>query len=147
MDEAGKGREHAGRASNGRFAAGNPGKPKGARRRVTLMMEAILEGEAEALTQRVVALAKEGEMGALRLCMERLAPPRRDAPVEFDLPPVEGADDAQRASSAILAAVAAGELTPGEAQSVMSTLVAHKDIVEAGDHERRLEAIEKEMKL
>src|SRR5688500_11011433 len=79
----------AGRTPDGRFGAGNPGKPPGARRKVTLAMEAILEQAAEALTERLVDLATKGELRALKLCVDRLAPARRQALVEFDMPPVD----------------------------------------------------------
>jgi hypothetical protein len=132
----------SGRGPDGRFAPGNPGKPKGARRRLTLLLEAILEGQAESLTRQVVKLAEQGDMAALRLCLQRLVPSRRDLPVAFDLPEITTIADAERASSAVLAAVAEGELTPGEAESVMRLLVAHRGIVESGDIERRLAALE-----
>jgi hypothetical protein len=131
-----------GRGPDGRFGPGNAGKPKGARRRLTLLLEAILEGQAESLTRQVVGLAEKGDMAALRLCLQRLVPLRRDVPVEFDLPEIATIADAERASSAVLAAVADGELTPGEAESVMRLLVAHRGIVEAGEIERRLAAVE-----
>jgi len=67
--------------------SGNPsGRPKGARHRTTVAIEALLEGEGEALTRKAIELAKAGDMQALRLCMDRLAPPLRDSPVAFDLP-------------------------------------------------------------
>ena len=76
------------------------------------------------------------------LCLDRIAPPRRDAPISISLPPVASAADAVVASSALLDAVAAGEVTPGEAGPVMALLVAHKGIVETGDLERRITALE-----
>jgi hypothetical protein len=57
--------------------SGNPsGRPKGARHRTTVAIEALLEGEGEALTRKAIELAKSGDMQALRLCMDRLAPSR-----------------------------------------------------------------------
>jgi len=51
--------------------SGNPaGKPKGARHRVTLATEALLDGEAEALTRKAVEMALAGDGAALRLCLE-----------------------------------------------------------------------------
>ena len=147
MDDTDSGLVAADRTPDGRFAPGNAGKPRGARRRVTVAMDAILERSAEEMTNRLVELAVKGEFAALKFALARLAPPCRDTPVRFDLPPIDGADDTQRASSAILAAIAAGDLTPNEARSIMAMLVVHKDIVTAGDHERRLDEIEKEMKL
>jgi len=130
------------RGPDGRFGPGNPGKPKGARRHLTLLLEAILEDEAEAMTRQLVQLAGKGDVAALRMCLQRLVPSRRDVPVAFDLPEIATVADAERASSAVLAAVAAGELTPVEAQAVMRLLVAHRSIVETGDLDRRLTALE-----
>jgi hypothetical protein len=120
------------------FEPGNPGKPKGARSRVTRAMEELLEGQHVALTQE----ALDGDTVALRLCLDRLAPPRKDAPITIELPAVASAADAVTASAAVLAAVAAGECTPDEGGRVMALLTAHKTIVEAGDLERRITALE-----
>src|SRR3954452_18590076 len=62
------------------FQAGNPGKPKGARHRTTLAIDALLDGDAENLTRKAVEMALGGDTVALRLCLDRLAPPRRDRP-------------------------------------------------------------------
>ena len=124
------------------FEPGNPGRPRGARHRVTLAIEALLEGQHEALTQRAIDKALEGDTVALRLCLDRIAPSRRDATVTIALPEVKSAEDTVTASAAVLAAVAAGEVTPDEAGRVMALLTAHKSIVEAGDLERRITALE-----
>lgn len=124
------------------FKPGNPGKPKGARSRVTLAVEALLEGQHEALTKAAIDKALEGDTVALRLCLDRIAPTRRDAPISFELPAVSTVPDAVAASSAVLAAVAAGEVSPDEGGRVMALLTAHKTIVEAGDLERRIVALE-----
>src|SRR5918997_104236 len=68
------------------FQAGNPGRPKGARNKATLAAEALLDGEAEALTRKAVEMALSGDATAMRLCLERIAPPRKDRPVSFAMP-------------------------------------------------------------
>jgi hypothetical protein len=123
--------------------SGNPaGRPKGARHKVTLAIEAILEGEAESLTRKAVELAQAGDMTALRLCMDRLAPARRDRPVTFDLPKIESVADLPKATLAIMEAVAAGELTPSEAAELGKLVDAHAKAIEVTDLHRRLEALE-----
>ena len=114
----------------------------GARHKTTIAIEALLEAEHEALTRAAIDKAKEGDVTALRLCLDRLAPARKDAPIMVALPSVRSAIDAVEASAAVLAAVAAGEITPDEAGRVMTLLTAHKAIVEAGDHEARIAALE-----
>ncbi|MCK9543969.1 MAG: hypothetical protein M0R03_18270 [Novosphingobium sp.] len=133
-----------GRKPDGTFAKGNQlgGSKAGSRHRVTRAMEALLEGQHEALTAKAVDMALAGDTVALRLCLDRLAPPRKDSPVSFALPPIRSAADTVAASSALLDAVAAGEVTPDEAGRVMALLSSHKALVEAGDLERRIEALE-----
>ena len=96
--------------------SGNPaGRPKGSRNRSTMALEAILEGEGEALTRRAVEMALEGDGPALRLCLDRIYPARKDRPVTFELPSIETTADLPKATGALLEAVASGELTPSEA--------------------------------
>ena len=37
-------------------------------------VEALLDGEAETLTRKAIELATAGDMQALRLCLDRIAP-------------------------------------------------------------------------
>ena len=126
-----------------RGQSGNPsGRPAGARHKVTRAVEALLEGEAEALTRKAVEMALGGDGPALRLCLDRIAPARKDMPVSFALPPIESAADTVTASASLLAAVAGGEVTPDEAGRVMALLTAHKSLVETGNLESRITALE-----
>lgn len=124
------------------FESGNPGRPKGARHKVTIAVEALLQGEHEKLTRVAIDKALEGDMVALRLCLERIAPPRKDAPVSISLPSVRTAADAVEASATVLDALTSGEVTPEEAGRVMTLLTAHKALVETCDLERRIEVLE-----
>jgi len=137
-----KGRIPPGNTGDGRFQPGNPGKPKGARSRATLAAEALLDGEAEKLTRTAIDKALEGDATALRLCLERLVPPRKDAPVRIELPTITTVGDVVGASAAVLEAVGAGEVTPDEAARVMGLLTAHKAIVEVGELEARIAKLE-----
>ena len=132
----------SGRNTDGTFGTGNPGKPKGTRHKATQAALALLDGEAEALTRQAVTLALGGDTTALRLCLERIAPPRRDAPVTFDLPPMETARDAAKAAGAVLGAVAEGELTPGEGAALMALVEGFRRTLETTELEARLAALE-----
>ena len=125
-----------------RFKPGNPGRPTGARHKVTRAIEELPEGEHEALTRKAIEKALEGDMTALRLCLDRLAPPRRDAPIAIALPTVVSLADAVAASATVMAAVGTGNVTPDEGARVMAILTAHKQIVEAGDLEARITVLE-----
>src|SRR5512132_1948354 len=104
----------AGRMQDTRFQpgrSGNPaGKAKGTRHRATLAAEALLDGEAEALTRKAVEMALAGDTVAMRLCLDRILPPRKDRHVAFEMPNLESPADAVKASAALCLAVADGAL-------------------------------------
>jgi Family of unknown function (DUF5681) len=133
-------------ANQGRWEkgqSGNPrGKPRGARNRATLLAEALLDGEAEALARKAVEKALEGEGMALRLCLERVLPARKDRPVSFALPCIASAGDAAKAMGALLAAVAAGNLTPSEAGELSKIVDAYVEALQVSEFEQRLKALE-----
>jgi hypothetical protein len=80
------------------------------------------------------------------LCLDRLATPRKDAPISTPLPIVKTAQDALEASATLLAAVSAGEVTPDEGGRVMALLTAHKGIIETADLDARIAALEGRVK-
>lgn len=126
-----------------RGRSGNPhGRPVGAKNKMTLAAEALLNGEAQQLTRKAVALALKGNVACLRLCLERLVPPRRDRLVRFTISTMNSAGDACKAMAAIATAVAAGELTPNEAAGISNVVAAYVRAVEATDIERRLRLLE-----
>jgi len=79
------------------FKLGNPGPPKGARHKATIAASSALDGEGEALIRKAVELALARDTVALRLCLERILPPRRERPVCFRLPTLQSPADAAAA--------------------------------------------------
>jgi hypothetical protein len=124
--------------------SGNPaGKPPGTRNRTTLAVQELLSGEAERLTRKCVDLALQGDSTALRLCMERLAPPPKDRPITFPIPPATTARDINVAFAAVVAAVSAGALTPMEGNSLAALLEVQRRGIESAELEERIEQLEK----
>lgn len=123
--------------------SGNPaGKAKGTRNAATLAIEALFEGEAEAIGRRAVELALGGDSTALRLVLERIAPVRRGRPVTFTLPDIARPADIPAALSLILQATAAGELTPDEAATIAGILETKRRAIELVEVEARIAALE-----
>lgn len=126
--------------------SGNPaGKVKGTRNATTLVLEALLDGQANALTQKAIDLALTGDLTALRLCLERILPPRKDRPVSFYLPPITSALEALTALSALLAAVSSGDLTPSEAAEIGKLVDGYVKATETNELAERLARLEKMM--
>ena len=130
------------RDQKGRFAHGNPGKPKGARHHTTRAVEALMEGDAEAITGAVIRAAKGGDLAAARLVLDRIAPPRREPTVAVDLPEMNGAADLPEAVNAILAAVSSGELSPSEASRLSGVLADTARALEVHEIETRVADLE-----
>ena len=124
------------------FAPGNPGKPRGARHKAAVAAEALLDGEAEALTRKAVEMALAGDTLALRLCLERIAPPRKDRPIAFAVESLSGPADALEAAARAIEAVSAGEITPSEATVLMSLFEGYRRMFETTEVEGRLAAPE-----
>ena len=81
-------------------------------------------------------------MTAMRLCLERICPPRKDRPVLIDLPEMKGAEGASRAMAGILEAVAEGDITPDEARGLSSIVEVYRKTLETTELEMRLHALE-----
>jgi hypothetical protein len=135
-------RKNAGNTRGKPFQRGNPGRPKGARNKATLAVQALLAGEAEALARRAVELALDGDTTAMRLCLERIVPPQKDRPVMFALPKLETPADAVQAAAALVEAVASGELTPLEAGELSKLLEGFTRAIEVHDLMARVERLE-----
>ena len=131
-----------GRNTAGQFSTGNSGRPRGSRNKATLAIESLLQGQAEALTQAAITKALDGESVALRLCMDRIAPPPKDATITFSMPKIDNALDAAEAAGSVLSAVSEGELTPIEATRVMGLIDSYRRTLELTEIEERLRALE-----
>lgn len=105
----------------------------------------MLEGQADALTAKALELALAGDLTALRLCLDRIAPARRDRPVTVDLPKVERAADHAPALAAVAAAVAEGDLSPAEGKALGDVLELHRKAIETAELEKRIADLEERL--
>ena len=80
----------------------------------------------------------------MRLCLDQILPLHKDRPVTFTLPPIESAKDAAGTVSAVLAAVAAGEITPADAGEISKLIEAYVkafETAELAERQARLETM------
>jgi hypothetical protein len=131
----------------GKFRPGNPGRPKGARHKTTLAIEALLEGQAEKLTEKAIQMALGGDVTAMRLCLDRLAPPPKDRPIQIAMPRLAGLQDMTImtiATAAVVDAVTSGTITPSEGEAIAKLIEVHRRAVELVDIEARLARLEQQ---
>jgi hypothetical protein len=74
-------------------------------------------------------MALAGDPLALRLCLERIVPPRKERPVALPLPAITNSDDVPDPIATVLAAVAEGSITPGEACTMMTLIDAQRRVL------------------
>lgn len=135
-------RKQRGRPFQKGRSANPAGRPKGARNRATILCETLLDGEAEALTRKAIERARLGDVVCLRLCMDRILPPRRDRAVRFDLPKLASASDAVEAMAQVLGAVTRADLTPLEGETVSRLVATWIQSLQVVDFEQRLAKLE-----
>ena len=128
-----------------------PGRPKGSKSRRQLAVEAKLEqlGCDPITAMATLAIDPSNTPLDLRIKLHcelaQYVVPRRKAveqPIAIELPTLTSPKDAVTASAALLAAVAAGEVAPGEAREIGRLLELHLKAVELHDFASRLAALE-----
>jgi len=125
--------------------SGNPaGRPRGSRNKRTVLLENILHGEGEAIMRKLIELANNGELGAIRMCMERLLPAAKGESVACDMPPMNEPMDAVAAMTRVFDALRVGDLTSAEADKLAKVVNTWIQTMEIVTHETRLREIEKQ---
>ncbi len=136
----------AGKKQSHRFRPGQSGNPKGraqgSRNKATLAVEELLDGQSKALTQKAVEKALEGDIQALKICLDRICPPRKSRPIQIKLPKVETAADVTAAHGTVIAAMAQADITPDEANTIAGVLEAKRRAIETVEIEERISKLE-----
>jgi hypothetical protein len=101
--------------------------------------------DLESITRSVIAAAKTGDMVAARLVLDRLSPVRRGTAVTFKAPRTSDAASLAETFANIIAAMAAGELSPDEAASIGSVLEQQRRVIETVELEERLRMVEAQL--
>ncbi|WP_434516436.1 hypothetical protein AB6Q56_07440 [Dechloromonas sp. ARDL1] len=132
------------RSPNGRFVAGHAvkstGRPKGPS--AAEQVRALIEPHKAAIIAKAVELAKMGDPASIKLCLERLAPIPRPEDEKVVVPGLADAPTLQAKATAILAAVAAGQISATAGDKLLRMLDTYSKAVVLDEHERRLQAIE-----
>ena len=106
-----------------------------------MALDAIGQEHAEAILQTLVQSALAGDTAAALAVMARCWPPAKDRAIAIALPAVEGVDDLA-AASAIVRAMAGGDLTPTEAGAAVAVLQGAAAVFSVADLAQRVEVLE-----
>jgi hypothetical protein len=133
------------RGASGQFlpgASGNPqGRPLGSRNRASLLMEDLLDGRAKALTEKAIEKALAGGVFALRLCLDRMMPVRRQRSLTLRLAAPATAQDIAGGFASMVEALAHGELTPTKTSALAELSESARRALETTDLARRAASV------
>ena len=127
------------------FLLGNKlgcGRPKGSRNKEKSPGQALLEEYAPHLIRKCIALAMQGDLKAMQLCMQWIIPARRGAYIRINLPPIKSIADIDKAAEKVTQGIRRGKLTPTEGSTMMSILESRSRVIEKVQLESRVEKLE-----
>ena len=126
----------------GRWKAGESGNPAGRKpgSGEVAKMRAAMAKHVPALLAVLVERAMGGDIGAARLLLERTIAPLKASEETARLALPDGTLTEQ--GRAVVAAVAAGELSPGQGAALLASLGTLARLTEADEMERRIAALE-----
>lgn len=127
----------------GRWIAGQSGNPKGrtpGSGEIGRLRAAISESLPE-IIQNLVVKAKEGDMQAARLLLERTLPPMKatEGMISLELPKGAGLSEQ---GAAIVQAVANGTIAPSQGAAMLTGLSSFGKLKEFDELEARITALE-----
>ena len=126
--------------------SGNPaGRPQGSRNKVSILLDGMLQEQAELLLQTAIDEALSGDSQTLRALIDKLLPNKKDSLINIKIPPATAAKDLSAITGAILKAVGTGKLTPLEATALSKIVDSHRSAIELFDIEDRINKIENKL--
>jgi hypothetical protein len=121
---------------------GGPGRPRGSRNAVNLLLDRLAEAEAETVVRKMLDVAAGGDRVAARLVLNRIWSVPKGRPIEVELPEIHTPEDLLVAHAAVAAAVSDGRLTPQEGASLATMLETHRRAFELVAQEQKIEQLD-----
>lgn len=130
-----------------KFKKGEPsanprGRPKGSG--LSGKIRRAIEGEQQEILQAVIDKAKDGDMTAAKILMDRVCPSLKPETQQVTLPQLSHGSLTERATE-VLNAVANGQLAPDAASQLISSISTLAKVVEMDEVITRLNNLEQKI--
>jgi len=91
-------------------------------------------------------MAKEGDRFAMKLCMDRYYPARRERRLKLDLSEIHTAGDVHTALTTVVREAAQGNITTGQAEHIANVLEFGRRSIETHELANRVTEVENKVK-
>jgi hypothetical protein len=125
---------------------GGPGRPRGSRNAVNLILDQLAGDEAEKLLRDTIDAAAKGDGVSRRLVLNRIWSAPKGRAVTVELPEIRTPADLLAAHGAVAVAVSQGNLTPQDGAALSSMLETHRRAFELVSQEKNVEALKREVR-
>src|SRR5476649_1297445 len=105
---------------------GGPGRPRGSRNVVNLLLDQLAEAEAETMVRKMIDAASDGDRVAARLVLSRIWSAPKGRAIQVELPDIRTPADLLVAHAAVATAVSDGRLTAQDGASLSTMLETHR---------------------
>ena len=102
-----------------------PGVPSGVGIKPPWPASKCWKAKARNCSESLWIWPRKANIHALRLCLERIVPPRKERCIHLELQPIVSPQDLPIRFQDITAVIAEGRITPGEGESISNILSSH----------------------
>jgi len=125
----------------------NPsGRPRGSKNKITLQAERLLLDEHEVITRTAIELAKNKNLSAIKICLDRIIPVRKSIPIRLaGMPEPKSLGAFNELTIFILRAICKGQISTSDGINLSSVADKHFKALEMGDVIKRLDDLEERL--
>ena len=122
------------------------GRPKGSGNQKHNELREMLFSQAEPLVAQLIKQARDGDIQAIKLCMDKILPSIKpvNSPINIDF---DSAESLTEKAELILAAAASGQMSSTEANQLLASITSLAQIVEFEEFDKRLADLEKQAEM
>lgn len=123
--------------------SGNPkGRPKGSIAAASMALKQKLVERGNEAIGMVISKMLEGDMQALKLCIDKILPNCKIMPFEIDLPKITTLTEVNEAMDKVIDRVSKGHITTEEGQAIMTFIECKHKLLVSTDLEKRIQELE-----
>jgi hypothetical protein len=129
------------------FASGNKsgkGRPRGSRNKVSPKAQELFREFSEPIARKCLALALQGNVKALQLCLERAFPVQKDRRISLGPQPLRTLADVAKASEIVTQQVTSGKIGVEHGTALARMLDMRRQALQTQELESRVSALEQQ---